>query len=239
MRPDCQRLEPVVNVRNDLAARRRRGAAAAIRRAAPGSAHEHDLGGSSGGARRPDDHRRTVGVAAGGWSPSSCWQRWARRQRSRGRRRGVSTSARRAAATRGRASPRHPPSGHRFDRGSRRRVGGESSQHGQRRRTTSADDAMAGTGRPVVRSGWGPAPSSGLVGPRWHCGWPICRPDSPRLRACQAPGCVLYFVKDHPRREWCSTACGNRARAARHYRRHRDHAETPVTYPAPHHFSAS
>jgi predicted RNA-binding Zn ribbon-like protein len=41
------------------------------------------------------------------------------------------------------------------------------------------------------------------------------------LRACLAPGCVLYFVKDHPRREWCSTACGNRARAARHYRRHR------------------
>ena len=41
------------------------------------------------------------------------------------------------------------------------------------------------------------------------------------LNACHAPGCVLYFVKDHPRREWCSTACGNRARAARHYRRHR------------------
>ncbi|WP_412542884.1 CGNR zinc finger domain-containing protein [Longispora sp. K20-0274] len=42
------------------------------------------------------------------------------------------------------------------------------------------------------------------------------------LRACHAPGCVLYFLKDHPRREWCSTACGNRARAARHYRKHRD-----------------
>jgi predicted RNA-binding Zn ribbon-like protein len=41
------------------------------------------------------------------------------------------------------------------------------------------------------------------------------------LRACNAPGCVLYFVKDHPRREWCSTACGNRARVARHYDRHR------------------
>ena len=41
------------------------------------------------------------------------------------------------------------------------------------------------------------------------------------LRACLAPGCVLYFVKRHPRREWCSTACGNRARAARHYQRHR------------------
>lgn len=43
--------------------------------------------------------------------------------------------------------------------------------------------------------------------------------DAP-LRACQAPGCVLYFVKDHPRRQWCSDGCGNRARAARHYRRH-------------------
>jgi predicted RNA-binding Zn ribbon-like protein len=43
----------------------------------------------------------------------------------------------------------------------------------------------------------------------------------PELRACLAPGCVLYFVKDHPRRAWCSTACGNRVRAARHYARHR------------------
>jgi predicted RNA-binding Zn ribbon-like protein len=40
------------------------------------------------------------------------------------------------------------------------------------------------------------------------------------LRACLAPGCVLYFVKQHPRRGWCSAACGNRARVARHYRRH-------------------
>lgn len=44
-------------------------------------------------------------------------------------------------------------------------------------------------------------------------------PDAPHIRACQAPGCVLYFVKAHPRREWCSDACGNRARAARHYQR--------------------
>ena len=44
------------------------------------------------------------------------------------------------------------------------------------------------------------------------------------LRACYAPGCVLYFVKDHPRREWCSTACGNRVRAARHYERHHKRA---------------
>ncbi|MGO4257681.1 CGNR zinc finger domain-containing protein [Marmoricola sp. RAF53] len=41
------------------------------------------------------------------------------------------------------------------------------------------------------------------------------------LRACRAPGCVLYFVRQHPRRAWCSDACGNRARQARHYQRNR------------------
>lgn len=45
-------------------------------------------------------------------------------------------------------------------------------------------------------------------------------PDLAELRACGAPGCVLYLVRDHPRKEWCSVACGNRARAARHYQRH-------------------
>ena len=46
--------------------------------------------------------------------------------------------------------------------------------------------------------------------------------DAGRLRACRAPGCVLYFIKAHPRREWCSVACGNRVRAARHYQRARE-----------------
>ncbi|MFI7063572.1 CGNR zinc finger domain-containing protein [Kribbella sp. NPDC050124] len=41
------------------------------------------------------------------------------------------------------------------------------------------------------------------------------------LRACQGPGCVLFFLQDRPQRRWCSAACGNRARAARHYARHR------------------
>lgn len=45
--------------------------------------------------------------------------------------------------------------------------------------------------------------------------------DRHRLRPCLAPKCLLFFVKDHARREWCSPACGNRARVARHYRRHR------------------
>ena len=51
-------------------------------------------------------------------------------------------------------------------------------------------------------------------------------PDGANLRACGAPGCVLVFVKDHPRREWCSGPCGNRARQARHYRR--THKNTPA-----------
>jgi predicted RNA-binding Zn ribbon-like protein len=39
------------------------------------------------------------------------------------------------------------------------------------------------------------------------------------VRECHAPGCILFFVRNHPRREWCSAGCGNRARAARHYRK--------------------
>ncbi|MGW0708498.1 CGNR zinc finger domain-containing protein [Streptomyces sp. NPDC002643] len=46
-------------------------------------------------------------------------------------------------------------------------------------------------------------------------------PDRNRLRACHAPRCVRYFLKDHPRQEWCKPACGNRARVARHHSRHK------------------
>jgi predicted RNA-binding Zn ribbon-like protein len=42
-----------------------------------------------------------------------------------------------------------------------------------------------------------------------------------RLRRCQAPGCINYYLKDHPRRGWCSPKCGNRVRVARHYQRTR------------------
>lgn len=44
---------------------------------------------------------------------------------------------------------------------------------------------------------------------------------SDRLRACYAPNCLHYFVANKRGREWCSTTCGNRARAARHYERSR------------------
>ncbi|MGW0086509.1 CGNR zinc finger domain-containing protein [Streptomyces sp. NPDC003393] len=50
-------------------------------------------------------------------------------------------------------------------------------------------------------------------------------PDHDRLRPCLAPNCLLFFVKNHPRREWCSPVCGNRVRVARHYRRHRTSEE--------------
>jgi predicted RNA-binding Zn ribbon-like protein len=47
------------------------------------------------------------------------------------------------------------------------------------------------------------------------------------LRACGASGCMLLFLKNHPRREWCSAACGNRARQARHYARIRGRHTKP------------
>jgi predicted RNA-binding Zn ribbon-like protein len=49
----------------------------------------------------------------------------------------------------------------------------------------------------------------------------LASPDRDRLRACHAPRCVRYFLKDHPRQEWCRPSCGNRARVARHHQRHR------------------
>jgi predicted RNA-binding Zn ribbon-like protein len=46
-----------------------------------------------------------------------------------------------------------------------------------------------------------------------------------RLGACHGPGCVLYFERVPARRGWCSEACGNRARVARHYRRRKADAD--------------
>ncbi|WP_232376225.1 CGNR zinc finger domain-containing protein [Amycolatopsis aidingensis] len=43
-----------------------------------------------------------------------------------------------------------------------------------------------------------------------------------RLRACPAPQCVRYFIKEHPRQTWCKPSCGNRARVSRYYQRHRE-----------------
>ncbi|RKN37176.1 CGNR zinc finger domain-containing protein [Streptomyces hoynatensis] len=50
----------------------------------------------------------------------------------------------------------------------------------------------------------------------------LAGPGAARVRECAAGDCVLLFLPAHPRRRWCSAArCGNRARVARYYRRHR------------------
>ncbi|MFL1378105.1 CGNR zinc finger domain-containing protein [Nocardiopsis protaetiae] len=47
----------------------------------------------------------------------------------------------------------------------------------------------------------------------------LTAPGPSPLRACPAPGCVLFYLRTHPRREWCSPGCGTRVRVARHSQR--------------------
>ncbi|GAA4581535.1 CGNR zinc finger domain-containing protein [Planotetraspora phitsanulokensis] len=46
----------------------------------------------------------------------------------------------------------------------------------------------------------------------------ITGPRAPTIRRCESPRCVRIFLREHARRVWCSTTCGDRARADRHYR---------------------
>jgi predicted RNA-binding Zn ribbon-like protein len=46
-----------------------------------------------------------------------------------------------------------------------------------------------------------------------------------RLSVCGAPSCGMLFLRDHSRQVWCSKACGNRARVARHAARRRRPSE--------------
>lgn len=44
-----------------------------------------------------------------------------------------------------------------------------------------------------------------------------------QVRNCEGQGCRMLFLPANPRRRWCSPAvCGNRARVARYYQRHKD-----------------
>jgi predicted RNA-binding Zn ribbon-like protein len=58
-------------------------------------------------------------------------------------------------------------------------------------------------------------------------------PDRERLRNCTAPRCGGYFLAGRARQEWCCTACGNRARVARHYARRAQRAASTATPPLP------
>jgi predicted RNA-binding Zn ribbon-like protein len=71
--------------------------------------------------------------------------------------------------------------------------------------------------RPVVR--WSPQVScpgleSALARDAMEL---VTSEDAGRLRECEASDCDRLFVQDHGRRRWCSTACGDRMRSARHY----------------------
>lgn len=55
------------------------------------------------------------------------------------------------------------------------------------------------------------------------------RRESP-LRVCEAPSCGMLFLQEHPRQVWCSQACGNRARVARHAARHGHRQRSSTTY---------
>lgn len=57
----------------------------------------------------------------------------------------------------------------------------------------------------------------------------LAGPERELLRACPAPRCVRYFVKEHARQEWCKPSCGNRARVARHHARQRAAADGEAT----------
>jgi predicted RNA-binding Zn ribbon-like protein len=45
--------------------------------------------------------------------------------------------------------------------------------------------------------------------------------EAPLLAACEADSCQRFFLRTHARRQWCSTRCGDRVRAARAYARKR------------------
>ncbi|WP_051218597.1 CGNR zinc finger domain-containing protein [Nocardioides insulae] len=47
-------------------------------------------------------------------------------------------------------------------------------------------------------------------------------PDIGKVRLCDAPACVMLFLARNPNRRWCMPSiCGNRARVARYYLRHK------------------
>jgi predicted RNA-binding Zn ribbon-like protein len=55
----------------------------------------------------------------------------------------------------------------------------------------------------------------------------LASPAAGELRACQAPRCVRYFLRNR-RQEWCKPSCANRARVARYAERHQAAASDPT-----------
>jgi predicted RNA-binding Zn ribbon-like protein len=70
-----------------------------------------------------------------------------------------------------------------------------------------------------------PTAASILAPVLWSTADLLAGPDSARLRACANPQCLWLFLDDSKNgtRRWCSMqACGNRAKAHRHYQRQKE-----------------
>ncbi len=75
----------------------------------------------------------------------------------------------------------------------------------------------------------GPVESVEVDGPQWLAAWlaaddylGLLGQGAHRIKQCAHPACILHFfdTSQNGRRRWCSmAACGNRAKAARHYSR--------------------
>ncbi|MGA5701644.1 CGNR zinc finger domain-containing protein [Peterkaempfera bronchialis] len=85
----------------------------------------------------------------------------------------------------------------------------------------------ADAGRPSRR--WRSARPGGLEAGMAALAWDaidvVCGEKGAMLRRCEAHGCVRIFLREHARRRWCSTTCGDRVRAARHHRAQQATAE--------------
>ena len=52
-----------------------------------------------------------------------------------------------------------------------------------------------------------------------------------RIARCEAAPCDRFLLRTHARRQWCSTRCGDRVRAARAYARKRDRSSRSTNEP--------
>jgi predicted RNA-binding Zn ribbon-like protein len=102
-----------------------------------------------------------------------------------------------------------------------------------RRDDATALNAVLAHGHVVERLGPdGPERTLEVDDERWRVPWlaaqnllELLRAGPDRIRRCAGHGCVLHFydASRGGRRQWCSmAACGNRAKARRHYERARD-----------------
>jgi len=76
-------------------------------------------------------------------------------------------------------------------------------------------------GRPRMWLSSGGGAGSHVLGTVARSAIDLLAGDSDRLRVCEAHGCERIFLSASARRRWCSDACGNRVRVARHAARRR------------------